>query len=157
MKTKVIIFFIAVSSASIPASSFAVTKADKDKMQILINESKPYVAGMGKSVVEACQDMANDMVKKYGVKLSSLGKSPSDIRDSVSGICLDASTVAESSQSIDEVLMWKNSAMKNIEHTFSGVNGDYPSKAFLSETVEHSAKLAKTIAFMMEISRAEKN
>ncbi|EPE4181733.1 hypothetical protein ACSILX_002418 [Yersinia enterocolitica] len=153
MKNKVIIFLIAVSASSISASSFAITMADKDKMQSLINESKPYVAGMGKSVDEVCQDMANDMVKKYGVKLSSLGKTPSDIRDSVSGICLDASVSAESSQSMDEVLMWKNSAMKNIEHTFHGHNNDSPSKAFLSETVDHSAKLAKTIAFMMELSK----
>ncbi|CND00801.1 TPA: hypothetical protein ACMVL8_002427 [Yersinia enterocolitica] len=156
MKTNFIIFFIAASSL-FSASSFSITMADKDKMQSLINESKPYVAGMGKSVDEVCQDMANDMVKKYGVKLSSLGKTPSDIRDSVSGICLDASISAESSQSIDEVIMWKNSAMKNIEHTFHGNNNDSPSRAFLSETIDHSARLAKTIAFMMEINRADKN
>lgn len=156
MKTNFIIFFIAASSL-FSASSFSITMADKDKMQSLINESKPYVAGMGKSVDEVCQDMANDMVKKYGVKLSSLGKTPSDIRDSVSGICLDASISAESSQSIDEVIMWKNSAMKNIEHTFHGNNNDSPSRAFLSETIDHSVRLAKTIAFMMEINRADKN
>ncbi|EFD9711413.1 hypothetical protein CLN64_004960 [Escherichia coli] len=119
----------------------------------LIKDASPYVAGMGKSIDEVCQDMANDMVKKYGNQLSAIGKSPSDIRDSSYGICFDAASSASLSQSIEEVSMWKNAAMQNINATFRGENEQSPARKFLVETIDHSEKMAKTIAFMREISQ----
>ncbi|HCL4433139.1 TPA: hypothetical protein N2F56_000911 [Salmonella enterica] len=147
---------INIAILSIAALSFtvsAVSDKDKEKMMSLIKESSPYVAGMGKSAHEVCQDMANDMVKKYGNKLSELGKTPSDIRESAYGICFDAVSSAESAKSMDEVSMWKNAAMQNVNNTFYGDNIKSPARSFLVETIDHSEKLAKTIAFMVEISQ----
>ncbi|MBA3225001.1 hypothetical protein VSX44_03720 [Citrobacter freundii] len=143
-----------LSVATLSFSSHAVSDTDKEKMMSLVKESSPYVVGMGKNVDEVCRDMANDMVKKYGAQLSSIGKSPSDIRDSTSGICLDAASSASSSQSMEEVSMWKNSAMQNINKTFQGENEKSPARTFLVDVIEHSEKMAKTIAFMMEINRS---
>lgn len=142
-----------VSVAALSFSSNAVSDKDKAKMMSLIKESSPYVAGMGKSAHEVCQDMANDMVKKYGNKLSELGKTPSDIRESAYGICFDGVSSAESAKSMDEVTMWKNAAMQNVNNTFYGDNVKSPARSFLVETIDHSEKLAKTIAFAIEISQ----
>lgn len=129
----------------------AVSDKDREQMLSLMKDAAPYAAGMGKSVDEVCSDMANDMVKKYGNQLSEIGKTPSEIRDSASGICLDAASAASSAQSIDEVSMWKKSAMQNINQTFHGETS--PARDFLVETIEHSEKMAKPIAFMMELNK----
>ncbi|EHH8654385.1 hypothetical protein MOX61_005354, partial [Escherichia coli] len=74
-------FTIAIfSSVLLSLTAYAASDKDKEKMMSLIKDASPYVAGMGKSIDEVCQDMANDMVKKYGNQLSAIGKSPSDIR-----------------------------------------------------------------------------
>lgn len=148
--------FFTIALLSVAAISFtanAVSDKDKAKMMSLMKDASPYVAGMGKSAHEVCQDMANDMVKKYGNKLSELGKTPSDIRESAYGICFDGVSSAESAKSMDEVTMWKNAAMQNVNNTFYGDNVKSPARSFLVETIEHSEKLAKTIAFAMEISQ----
>ncbi|EKP4555671.1 hypothetical protein P3X41_003408 [Escherichia coli] len=147
-------FTIAIfSSVLLSLAAYAASDKDKEKMMSLIKDASPYVAGMGKSIDEVCQDMANDMVKKYGNQLSAIGKSPSDIRDSSYGICFDAASSASLSQSIEEVSMWKNAAMQNISATFRGENEQSPARKFLVETIDHSEKMAKTIAFMREISQ----
>ena len=147
-------FTIAIfSSVLLSLAAYAASDKDKEKMMSLIKDASPYVAGMGKSIDEVCQDMANDMVKKYGNQLSAIGKSPSDIRDSSYGICFDAASSASLSQSIEELSMWKNAAMQNINATFRGENEQSPARKFLVETIDHSEKMAKTIAFMREISQ----
>lgn len=134
-------------------SAHAISDKDKEQMMSLMKDASPYVAGMGKNVDEVCSDMANDMVKKYGNQLSDTGKPPSEIRDSASGICLDAASSASSAKSIDEVSMWKRSAMQNINQTFHDENS--PARDFLTETIEHSEKMAKPIAFMMELNKIQ--
>ncbi|ELY5940599.1 hypothetical protein SNN83_003725 [Cronobacter malonaticus] len=134
-------------------AAIAISEQDKEKMMLLIKSASPYAVGMGKSVVDVCSEMANDMVKKYGTKLSEVGKSPSDIRKSASEICLDAASSASSAQSMDEVSMWKRSVMQNINQTFHGENS--PARDFLVETAEHSEKMASQIAFMMELKQRQ--
>jgi ABC-type sugar transport system substrate-binding protein len=149
--------FFTIALLSVVAISFsasAVSDKDKAKMMSLMKDASPYVVGMGKSAHEVCQDLANDMVKKYGNQLSDLGKTPSDIRESAYGICIDAVSSAESAKSMDEVSMWKNAAMQNINNTFKGDNVKSSARSFLVETIDHSEKMAKTIAFMMEINRS---
>lgn len=148
--------FITIAILSVAALSFtanAVSDKDKAKMMSLMKDASPYVAGMGKSAHEVCQDMANDMVKKYGNQLSGLGRTPSEIRESAYGICIDAASSAASAKSMDEVSMWKNAAMQNINNIFKGENVNSPARSFLVETIDHSEKMAKTIAFMMEINQ----
>ena len=144
---------IIAALATYSLTTNAISDKDKEQMMSLMKDASPYVAGMGKSVDEVCSDLANDMVKKYGNQLSGTGKSPSDIRDSASGICLDAASTASSAQSIDEVSMWKKSAMQNINQTFHGESS--PARDFLIETIEHSEKMAKPIAYMMELSKKQ--
>lgn len=122
-------------------------------MMSLIKDASPYAAGMGKSAHEVCQEMANDMVKKYGNQLSAKGRAPSEIRESAYGICLDATSSAASAKSMDEVTMWKNAAMKHISTTFEGVSADSPERRFLVESITLSEKIANPIAFAMEISQ----
>lgn len=150
MKSSLLIIAI-LSTYSLTANAISVK--DKEQMMSLIKDASPYVAGMGKSVDDVCTDMANNMVKKYGNQLSDAGKSPSEIRESASGICLDAASSASTAQSIDEVSMWKKSAMKNINQAFHGERS--PSRDFLVETIEHSEKMAKPIAFMMELNKKQ--
>ena len=149
---KSILLIIAILSVY-SLSAHAISDKDKEQMMSLMKDASPYVAGMGKNVDEVCSAMANDMVKKYGNQLSETGKSPSEIRDSASGICLDAAASASSAKSIDEVSMWKRAAMQNINQTFHGENS--PARDFLTETIEHSEKMAKPIAFMMELSKKQ--
>ena len=144
---------IIAALATYSLTANAISDKDKEQMMSLMKDASPYVAGMGKSVDEVCSDLANDMVKKYGNQLSGTGKSPSDIRDSASGICLDAASTASSAQSIDEVSMWKKSAMQNINQTFHGESS--PARDFLIDTIEHSEKMAKPIAYMMELSKKQ--
>ncbi|MCC7579578.1 hypothetical protein H8V75_11645 [Enterobacter roggenkampii] len=156
MKAKLLTIAV-LSVATISFSANAVSDKDKAKMMSLMKDSSPYVVGMGKSANEVCQDMANDMVKKYGNQLSNLGKTPSEIRESAYGICIDAASSASSAKSVDEVSMWKNAAMQNINKTFYGENQDSPAKRFLVETIDHSEKMAKTIAFMSELDQSHSN
>ncbi|CFQ40789.1 TPA: hypothetical protein PXJ37_001798 [Yersinia enterocolitica] len=152
MKTNFIIFFIAASSL-FSASSLAISQPDKEKLQIFINESKPYVVGMGRSAVESCQDMANDMVKRYGYDLSKIGRQPSEIRDSSFEICINALSSAQSAQSQDEIEMWKASALENIHQEFKNDTREVTPKYFLTESVNHSEKIARLAFFMMELSK----
>lgn len=152
MKAKIITIAI-LSFAAFSFTASAVSDKDKAKMMSLMKDASPYVVGMGKSAHEVCQDMANDMVKKYGNQLSSLGRTPSEIRESAYGICIDAASSAASAKSMDEVSMWKNAAMQNINSTFNGKDVNSPARSFLVETIDCSEKMAKTIAFMMEINQ----
>lgn len=156
MKAKLLTIAV-LSVATISFSANAVSDKDKAKMMSLMKDASPYVVGMGKSIVEVCNDMGNDMVKKYGNQLSSTGKSPSDIRDSAYGLCLDAATSAASAQSTEEVNMWKNAAMQNINQTFKGDEVKSPAREFLVEAIDKSARIAKPIAFMQEIKQEEVN
>jgi hypothetical protein len=151
-------FSIAILSfACFSQLAHAVSDNDKEKMTSLMKDTSPYVVGMGKSADEVCHDMANDMVKKYGNQLSSIGKSPSDIRDSAYGLCFDATSSAVTAQSTEEIDMWKNAAMQNVNQTFKGDNEKSPARTFLVEAIDKSARIAKPIAFMQEIKRAETN
>lgn len=151
MKLKILITTLtaAMLTSALAASS---PETDKEKMLSLINDAKPYVAGMGKSASEVCHDMANDMVSKYGDRISELGKPPSEIRSSTSGICLNAVSAAEASSSLKEVDMWERSAIKNVDDAFHGNTGDPTPKQFLIDSITHSAKLARTISFAKEMS-----
>lgn len=148
MKTKLLVLAMMCTASF---STHAISERDKAEMMSLINDASPYVVGMGKSVDEVCSGMANDMVKKYGYKLSDAGKSPSEIRDSASGICLDAASSAYSAQSIEEVSMWKKSALQNVNQTFHGKSS--AARDFLEETIANSEKMAKPIAFMMGLNK----
>lgn len=152
MKLKIIIIAI-TATLSLSSMAHAVSQEDKNKMMSLLKDSEPYIVGKGKSAIEVCQYMANDMVSRYGVKLSKIGKSPSDIRESTLGICLNAITSVESAQSQDEVEMWKTSALKNIEQELRGDTRDPSPRDFLVESVDKSAKVARLVYFSMELSR----
>ncbi|CNI81721.1 Uncharacterised protein [Yersinia frederiksenii] len=152
MKLKIII--IAITAAlSLSNMAHAVSQEDKNKMMSLLKDSEPYIVGKGKSAFEVCQDMANDMVGRYGAKLSKIGKSPNDIRESTLGICLNAITSVENYQSQDEVEMWKVSALKNIDQELHGDTRTPSPRDFLIESVDKSAKVARALYFMMEVSR----
>lgn len=156
MKPKSIIL-AALIFATLSTASYAVSDQDKAKLMSVMKDASPYAVGMGKSVDDVCQGMANDMVNKYGGKLSARGNPPSEIRTSAAGICLDAASSAFSSQSVDEVVMWRNSALKNLSKTLHGESEGSPARAFLTDTIDHSMKMAKVIALMQEISRSQAN
>lgn len=125
---------------------------DMEKMMSLLRNSEPYVAGMGRSAVEVCMDMANDMVKKYGDQLSQLGDPPSKVRDSSYGICLDGIRSAESANSENEIEMWNKSALKNVDDQLKNdPRGPYP-REFLTESIRNSVRIAKPIYFMKELN-----
>ncbi|MRT01876.1 hypothetical protein [Ewingella americana] len=153
MKYKITFLTFAIATLLQPFPSFAINQMDKEMLQSLADESKPYVVGMGRSAVDSCQDMANDMVKKYGRELSKIGRQPSEIRESSFGICLNAITSAQSAKYRDEIDMWKDSAIENINQEFMNDSREETPRYFLTESVDHSAKIARLVFFMMELSK----
>lgn len=134
------------------SNSNQLTSSERDKMLSLMKDAEPYVVGMGKSAVEVCHNMANDMVSKYGKILSEIGKSPSEIRGSSLGICLDAVSSSENAQSSSELDMWKTSSLKTIEQQLNGDARKPSPKDFLIESVNTSVRIAKPIYYMKELS-----
>ncbi|ELX9578571.1 hypothetical protein SLJ66_001940 [Escherichia coli] len=127
-------------------------KSEMDKLMSLMRAAGPYAPGMGKSGDEVCKKMADDMVTKYGSHLSQLGKSPTDIRDSSYGLCVNAISSAENARSENEVEMWKTSALKNVEDQLQGDTRAYSPREFLIESINNSVRIARPFYFMKELS-----
>ncbi|EOV3349160.1 hypothetical protein ACW6AV_001649 [Edwardsiella piscicida] len=121
--------------------------ANQENIKDLVNEMKPYISKGSSSPFDACRSIASSMVEKHGSQLSDLGKTPAEIRESSLSICLDALSQAENAQSKNEISMWKNAALKNIEMQFKDDDRGQAPRYFLTESIDKSAKLA-TLLFL---------
>lgn len=133
-------------------SATNISQADKEKMMSLMRDAEPYAAGMGKSGDEACRDMSNDMVAKYGPELSKIGETPSHIRDSSYSLCINAISSAEEARSESELDMWKTSALTNVNQQLQNDTRVPSPKTFLTEAINTSVKIARPFYFMKELS-----
>ncbi|XEH50571.1 hypothetical protein NMD75_04390 [Edwardsiella tarda] len=121
--------------------------ANQENIKSLVAEMRPYISKGASSPFDACRSIASSMVQKYGTQLSDLGKTPSEIRESSLSICLDALSQAESARSKNEISMWKNAALKNIDMQFKNDDRGPAPRDFLTESIDKSAKLA-TLLFL---------
>ncbi|MHA3512211.1 hypothetical protein ACX1G9_12965 [Yersinia enterocolitica] len=141
MKTRLITLSLLVFIFSGNASE------NKEDIKSLVDEMRQYITKGASSPFDACKSIASSMVSKYGPRLSELGKTPSEVRDSSLAICLDALSQVETAQSQGEISMWKTAALKNIDMQFKNDSRGPVPKEYLIDSIDKSSKLA-TLLFL---------